>query len=42
MEKYIGDLNPQRLAKVTEAAATVKPSKYDRDEVVKKQPEPVA
>lgn len=37
MAKYISDLNAQKLAKVNESAATVKPSKYDRPE---KKPEP--
>ena len=32
MSKYISDLNPQKLAKVTESAQQVKPSKYDRPE----------
>jgi len=32
MSKYLSDLNPQKLAKVNEAAAIVQPSKYDRPE----------
>lgn len=36
MAKFLSDLNPQKLAKVNEAAATIKPSKYDRPE---KKPE---
>jgi len=32
MSKLIQDMNPQKLIKVNESAATVKPSKYDRPE----------
>jgi hypothetical protein len=39
MSKYIGELNPQKLAKVNERADTVKPSKYDKAQV-KETPAP--
>lgn len=37
-DKYLKDLNPQKMAKIDEAAKEVKPSKYDRPENWKPPP----
>lgn len=37
-EKYVKDLNPQKMAKIDEASKEVKPSKYDRPENYKPPP----
>ncbi len=42
MSKFLSDLNPQKLQKVTESAANVKPSKYDRPLVSEKKAPPPA
>lgn len=38
IDKYLGDLNPQKLEKVNEAAAAVKLTKYDKPKQQKKKP----
>ena len=32
MDKYLKGVNPQKMAKIEEAAKEIKPSKYDRPE----------
>lgn len=38
IDKYLGELNPQKLEKVNEAAAAVKLTKYDKPKQQKKKP----